>query len=91
MKFGVFSVHDRLSGYGTLTVEVNDQVAYRNFEHAVLNGGSVLFSHAQDYELRRVGYFDSEIGALSSCDPETIAAGSSIVFKSMRKEDSHDL
>lgn len=91
MKFGMYSVFDRLSGYSALTMEVNDQVAYRNFEHAVLNGGTVLFSHAQDYELHRLGYFDSDSGEIRSHRPETIAQGSSIVLSSLRKDDSDEI
>lgn len=82
----LYSIQDRLSGFTTVTCEVNDQVAYRNFEHAVLNGGSVLSSHADDYQLVKIASFDSDSGLVVPCSPHVVVAtGSSIVLSSLRR------
>ncbi|UPW41040.1 nonstructural protein [Sigmofec virus UA08Rod_5692] len=82
MILGVYSLRDALSGFLSPTFESNDQVAYRNFEHVVLEGGSLLSSHAADYTLMKIGTFDSETGQLVSLDPpETIVNGNSILLR----------
>lgn len=65
MKFGVYSIRDFKSGFLAPTVEVNDAVAQRNFEHAVLNSEqSLFFSHPEDYALYKIGELDSDKGQL---------------------------
>lgn len=88
MKLGVYSIRDRLSGFLQPTFEVNDQVAYRNFEHAILQGGSLLSSHSADYDLCCIGKFDQESGVLESMVPVVIVNGHSIFMKSVSKEES---
>ena len=66
MKFGVYAVRDVKSGFQTPTCQVNDAVASRGFASAVMNSDSVLFTHAQDFALYRIGEFDADKGALIS-------------------------
>lgn len=87
----LYSVQDRLSGYMQVTTEVNDQVAYRNFEHAVLHGGSVLSSHSQDYQLVKLASFDTDTGIIAPLSPvEVIATGQSIFLSDLRRSGDHD-
>lgn len=88
MKLGVYCIRDRLSGFLQPTFEVNDQVAYRNFEHAVLQGGSLLSSHSADYDLCHIGSFDQETGIFESRTPSVLVNGHSIFLKSISKEES---
>ena len=66
MKFGVYCVRDVKSGFQTPTCQVNDAVAQRGFASAVMQSDSVLFTHAGDFALYRVGEFDADTGALIS-------------------------
>ncbi|WGL31280.1 nonstructural protein [Dipodfec virus UOA04_Rod_850] len=84
MILGVYSLRDSLAGYLQPTFESNDQVAYRNFEHAILEGGSLLSSHAADFTLLKIGTFNTETGQLLSLDPpETVVNGNSILLRAI--------
>lgn len=91
MILGVYSIQDRLTGYLQPTFEVNDAVALRNFEHAVLSGGSLLDSHAVDYVLCRIGSLDDQTGVLTPVDPiQQIVTARAVLLKSMNQEVRHD-
>lgn len=78
MKFNVYSIRDSKTGFLSPTFEVNDAVAMRNFEHAVVNSDSVLFSHARDFDLYKIGTFDSDTGKILSLElPINLCSGSS--------------
>lgn len=78
MMFEVFSIRDSKVGFMNPTFEINCQVAVRNFVHAVQNSDSVLFSHARDFDLYRIGRFDSEQGRMIPDDiPELVCSGAS--------------
>lgn len=81
MKLGVYAIRDNLTGFLSPTVEQNDASAIRNFEHAMANFNSLMYSHPKDYDLYRIGSFDTETGELKKELPAMIAAGST-----MRKE-----
>ena len=63
MIYGVYSIKDLKSGYLPPTYDINDLCAKRNFEHACLNTDSLFFSHPSDYQLFKVGTFDTDTGA----------------------------
>uniref|UniRef100_A0AAU8B1X4 Nonstructural protein n=1 Tax=Dulem virus 129 TaxID=3145606 RepID=A0AAU8B1X4_9VIRU len=70
MVFSVYSIRDFKSGFLAPTVEVNDAVAIRNFEHAVLNSEqSLFFSHPEDYALYLIGAYDADRGVLTPVSP----------------------
>lgn len=85
MVFGIYAIKDVYTGYLNPTFEGNDSVARRNFEHAVCRADSLLYSHPNDYDLYRIGTFDSETGVIISCVPELIVGASSIVSKEVSK------
>lgn len=64
MKFNVYAIRDVKTGFMSPTFEINDAVAMRNFEHAVQNSDSILFSHCKDFDLYKIGTYDSETGKL---------------------------
>lgn len=66
MKFGIYCVRDVKAGFQTPTCQVNDPVAIRGFASAVMQSDSVLFTHAQDFALYKVGTFDADTGR---CEP----------------------
>ena len=69
MTFGIYSICDKLTGFMTPTVDLNDASAMRNFEHAVLSPGSLLNSHSEDYSLCCVGTFNSDTGEVEPLNP----------------------
>lgn len=61
MKYGVYCIRDLKSGWLSPTVDINDQVAIRNFAYAVQHND--LFSaFANDYSLYKIGDFDTDSG-----------------------------
>lgn len=63
MILGVYAMRDVHTGFLTPTVEQNDAVAMRNFQHAILSGG-VLSTHSADFALCRLGSYNSDSGEL---------------------------
>lgn len=79
MKFGVYSIRDALTGFLTPTVDYNDFSATRNFRHAILTPGSLYDTAAKDYDLYRIGEFDSDTGLIIPVTPvEQVANGLSV-------------
>lgn len=68
MVFGIYCVRDVKSGFQTPTAQVNDSVAVRGFESAVINADSVLFTHAKDFGLYKLGEFDADTGRITPLD-----------------------
>lgn len=66
---GVYAIRDVLTGFLSPTVDDNDQTAVRNFEHSVLNSGTLLLSHPQHYTLHRVAWFDTVNGKFLTVHP----------------------
>lgn len=75
MIYGVFSIRDTLNGFMSPIVEMNRNVAKRNFSYAVNNNDLMGFS-PKDYDLYQVGEFDSEKGTINAFEfPEMIMRG----------------
>lgn len=89
MILSVYAMRDALSGFLTPTFEVNDQVAERNFVHAVSNAGldSILSSHFDQFSLYRLGTLDTDSGALTSELPVFLLSGSD-AFRPRKEADS---
>lgn len=69
MKFNIYAVRDVKVGFQSITVQPNDPVAARSFESTVINSDSILFTHAQDFALYRIGTWDSDTGLI---EPENL-------------------
>lgn len=80
MIFGVYAIRDAKTGFLSPTCEINDQVAQRNFESAVLNSDhSLFFTHPDDYSFYRLGSFNSDSGRFEALElPEFICDASSV-------------
>lgn len=65
ITYSVYSIRDVRTGFLTPTVEINDDVAVRNFSHAVQTGETVFWTHAADFALYRIGSFDVDTGRLT--------------------------
>lgn len=64
MMFNVYAVRDVKVGFQSVTIQPNDPVAARSFESTIINSDSILFTHAQDFALYRIGSWDSDTGRL---------------------------
>lgn len=86
MVFGIYCMRDVKSGFQTPAVEVNDAVAIRGFASAVLNSDSVLFTHASDFALYKVGEFDADTGRITPLDlpVELMQAGDVLLQKEVK-------
>lgn len=60
MIYGIYSVKDLKTGFLPPTYDMNDASAMRNFEHACMNNDSLFFTHNSDYQLFKVGTFNTE-------------------------------
>lgn len=80
MVFGVYAIQDLKSTFMSPTFDFNDATAKRNFEHAVMSGNNVFFTHPEDFRLMKIGEYDSDIGHIMSyvdvkliCDGKDVA------------------
>lgn len=77
-KFGVYSIRDAYTGFLNPTFEISDVVAKRNFTFAMAKKDTLLYSNAQDYDLCRIGEFDSDTGELIPTLPDIVCTGLSV-------------
>lgn len=68
MIYGVYSVRDVKSGFLFPTVDVNDQVAIRDFVNSIASTEFVVSSYAKDLALYHIADFDSDTGRITSLD-----------------------
>lgn len=82
MLYYVYSVRDRLDGFGRPFVHPSDALAKRDFAAAVHGdrvSSALAFSPA-DFDLYRLGKFDTDSGLITMDDlPEFICKGSDMV------------
>ena len=92
MTVYIYSMRDALTGFMQPSFELNDAVAMRNFEAAVLNSApqNLLHSNPQDYTLFKLGEFNSNTGIITPMDPVPISSGQSIFLHSL-KGDKNDV
>lgn len=80
MIYGVYSMRDVKTGFTSLTLDVSDDSARRNFYHSVAKSDGILFTYAQDFALYHVADFNSDTGVVVPVSPiDLIAQGSDAV------------
>ena len=88
MMLNVYAICDLRSGFFGLLTEQNDYIAARNFANAIMESKGVLFTHASDFQLFRIGEFDSDKGVLIPAQlHELISAGADVLRSMQQKED----
>ena len=78
MKYGIYAIRDSKIGFLPLTVDINDASAMRNFEHASMQESSLFFSHRADYDLCRLGSYDTDTGEIDLSPLSVICSGISL-------------
>lgn len=69
MKYPVYSYRDALVGFGSPVIDISDQTAQRGFAMQMNNPQSLNNFSPKDFDLYRIGFFDSDNGRL---DPEDV-------------------
>lgn len=79
MKYPVYSIRDQKVGFQPqLIVEQSDQSAIRGFSYAI-NGNEGLMNYSpSDFDLFRVGEFDTETGEFVAVTPVNVCSGISV-------------
>lgn len=79
MLYPVYCIRDVQVGFNNPMTDINDNTAKRNFTYAINNNSEMNFS-AKDYDLYRVGEFDTSKGRLIPLEvPELIVTGQSVL------------
>ena len=78
MKKPVYSIRDARIGFMPPIIEENDASAIRGFQNAVINGEGYFARFANEYDLYRVGQFDSEQGQFLNETPVLLCSGASV-------------
>lgn len=80
MVYGVYAIRDAKVGFLSPTVEINDEIARRNFENAILNADhSLFFTHPDDFSFYRLGSFNSDSGLFEASPlPEFLCSASAV-------------
>lgn len=81
MTFCIYAIQDLKSTFMSPTVDYNDATAKRNFEHAVMSGNNVFFTHPEDFRLMKLGEFDNDTGRILSYDiPQLVCDGKDVAL-----------
>lgn len=68
MKKNLYAMRDRLNGFLSPMVDIDDQNAMRNFDVGCRNNGVIWFNSG-DFSLYRIGEFDDESGEITPIIP----------------------
>lgn len=63
MRYGIYAMRDAKVGFLQLMLEQSDEVAKRNFGFAMKRPDTIYQEYTQDFDLYRLGYFETETGA----------------------------
>lgn len=69
MIFGIYSIRDTKCGFLQPSLDQNNEVAVRNFEHAIQRVDSLFFTHPQDYSIYKIAEFDTDSGIITPIQP----------------------
>lgn len=80
MKYPIFSVRDIKVGFGIPYVEQTDASAIRGFSYTVNAREGVMNFSPKDYDLYKVGEFDTEKGVIIASKLPTLMVSGTDVF-----------
>lgn len=86
MVYGLYVIRDVKSVWMTPSIDISDQTAIRNFEHAALNNQSLFRSHAKDFSLYRIGSFDDQTAEIQPCVPVHLMDGTDALAAMLQQE-----
>lgn len=80
MIINIYSMRDLKGSFIAPHVDMNDQMAIRNFSFAVNNNHDIMGFAPQDFQLYRVGQFDSITGEIHPVIPVELVTDGAQVF-----------
>lgn len=83
LKVNVYCIKDDITGFMQPWCEHSDDSAVRQFEMVIKKEGSMFALHPEQFNLFKIGVFDTESGDIEKC-MEFIQNGA--IFKSIIKE-----
>lgn len=86
MKVGFYCVKDDFLGFQTPFCSMSDEAAIRDFDMMVSKEGTIFNIHRENFNLYRLGTFDSESGEVEN-KSEFLIAGTSIRRKDVFKNE----
>lgn len=84
MIYPVYTIRDVKVGFDTqFMVQINDDAAIRAFNMAINNPGTMLAFVPSDFELYKIGEFNTDIGHFEPCPvPQFMIGGADVYAKS---------
>lgn len=81
MKQRLYSIRDLKAGFWQPNVQMNDEVAKRNFAFSVSNNEGVVGFQPSDFDLFYIGEFEEKTGTLIPVDiPQLLMNGSETFY-----------
>lgn len=77
MKYILVSMRDSKVGFMPPQSDVNETHAIRSFSYAINNNDEMAYS-PKDFDLFKVGEFNTDTGEITACMPDNIASGYSV-------------
>ena len=87
MEMNVYAIQDIKTSWLTPTIDQTDSAASRNFANAIMQGQGILFTHAEDFRLFRIGSYNMANGSIVPLVvPELVIDGSQVLLQIKSKE-----
>lgn len=79
MKYPIYSYRDTKAGFGNPVCDMSDQTAIRGFSFAINNRDGLMNYAPKDFDLYKIGTFDTEKGVITPEQiPILVVSGSSV-------------
>lgn len=89
MTYGVYSFRDNKTSFGQIWYDVSDEAAKRGFAMMINNGDGIMGFAPSDFDLFKIGEFDSQNGQLDPIWPiEYLVNGNAVLERSVHVEKS---
>lgn len=75
MKYPMYTYRDIKVGFMPPQCDQSDQAAIRGFCYAVNGNNGMMNYSPKDFDLFKIGEFDTETGVVTPCTPELLYAG----------------
>lgn len=78
MKYPVYSIRDQKVGFMAPRVEQSDQTMIRSFAYEINAREGIMNFSPKDFDLYKIGVFETEDGTFAGHMPELVVNGSSV-------------
>ena len=79
MKYPMYCYRDAKVGFMPPQCDQSEQAAIRGFSYAINGNDGMMNYSPKDFDLYKVGEFDTETGKVDACMPVLIVSGESVV------------